>query len=198
MSNLKETQRIVGIVALAALSTLSCKGFLDGGAAPATGDNGSVTATDQGGAATTPAQLPTTAAPAAVVPVPSSTAPQTTPSPQIETPAALPSPAVLDAVNTAQGRLTGLTTSVQGTKVRFVDCTEGASCTTRLEASSLTGLRDLLQVVSKDQGGIGFVAREQLDAYTGQKFIADVTLGGTATRPVPTDENELLVNNDSP
>jgi hypothetical protein len=196
MSIINKTRMPLAVLALAALSALSCKGYLDGGSSPAAGDNGNVTATDPGAGATTPMQLPATSAPPEVVPVPADTSTQTTPAtPEIETPVALPSPAVLDAVNATQGRLNGLTTGVQGTDVRFVDCSNTTACTTRLEATSLTGLRDLLLAVQKDQGGIGFVAREQLDAYTGQKFVADVTLGGSATRPVPADENELLVNN---
>jgi len=199
MSMMKQMRLPITALALAGLSALSCKGFVDGGGSTTAGDNGSVTASDQGTAASTNlTPIPAGGAPAEVVPV-ANTGPQTMPAtPQIETPAPLPSPAVLDAVKAAQGRLGGLTTSVTGTNVRFVDCANASACTTRLEATSLTSLRDLLQAVEKDQGGIGFVAREQLDAYTGQKFVADVTLGGSATRPVPTDESELLVNNDAP
>jgi hypothetical protein len=197
MLTVKRMRSPLAILAVTALSALSCKGFVDGGSQPAAGDNGSVTAGDPAAGATTPAQIPAAQTPAAVVPVPAGTAPETKP-PQIETPAALPSPAVLEAVNAAQSRLNGLTTNVAGTDVRFVDCNGAGACSGRLEATSLTGLRDLLMAVQKDQGGIGFVAREQLDAYTGQKFVADVTLGSSTTRPVPTDENELIVNNDAP
>jgi hypothetical protein len=115
--------------------------------------------------------------------------------PQGEGPATLPSPAVIQAVSTVQVKLDAVTAGLEGTRVRFVDCNESAACSARLEAPSLAGLRDLLQSVSAQQGGVGFVAREQLDAYTGRTFVADVTLGGgQATRPVPTDENELLAN----
>jgi hypothetical protein len=197
MSNVTKVWRAVGVVALAALAALSCKGARDG-IGPA-GDYGSVTSAEQGTAATTPAQLPTSRARARILPAPRNAAPETAPAPQIEMPTIARSPAVMEAVNTAEGRLAGLTNVVRGTKVRFVDCREAASCTTRLEATSLAGLRDLLQAISKDQGGIGFVAREQLDAYTGQKFVADVTMGsGAAIRPVPADENELLVNDEAP
>jgi hypothetical protein len=187
-------------LAALSLAALSCKGVVEGGAAPAAGDNaGGVTATDQGTGAWAPAQIPSASPAPEVVPVPANTGPQTLPAtPQIETPVTLPSPATLEATNATQGRLAGLTTNLPGTSVRFVDCSDRAACTTRLEATSLTGLRDLLQAVQKDQGGIGFAAREQLDGYAGQKFVADVTLGATTTRPVPTDENELLVNNDAP
>jgi hypothetical protein len=198
MSNVKRTREVLGAVAVAALAAVSCKGFVDGGASPA-GDNGSVTATDPGAGATAPAQIPTAAPAPEVVPVPAGTGPQTLPAtPQIETPVTLPSPAVLEATNATQGRLAGLTTNLPGTSVRFVDCSDSSNCSSRVEADSLAGLRDLLSAVQKDQGGIGFVAREEMGVYTGHKFVADVTLGATTTRPVPTDENELLVNNDAP
>jgi hypothetical protein len=195
----KHVWRGVGAVALAAVSALSCKGFVDGGSAPTAGDNGSVTATDPGAGAAAPAPIPAAAPPSDVVPVPASAGPQTLPAtPQIETPATLPSPAILEATNATQGRLAGLTTGLPGTNVRFVDCSDSSACSTRLEATSLTGLRDLLQAVQKDQGGIAFVAREEMGLYTGHQFVADVTLGAQTTRPVPADENELLVNNDAP
>ncbi|HVU51004.1 MAG TPA: hypothetical protein VHL80_09985 [Polyangia bacterium] len=112
-----------------------------------------------------------------------------------EGPATQPSAAVMQAVGSVQAKLDAVTAVLEGTRVRFVDCNESAACSARLEAPSLAGLRDLLQSVSAQQGGIGFVAREQLDAYTGRTFVADVTMGGgQATRPVPTDENELLGN----
>jgi hypothetical protein len=114
---------------------------------------------------------------------------------QGESPAAMPSPAVLQAVSSVQTKLDAVTAGLDGTRVRFVDCNESAACSARLEAPSVAGLRDLLQAVSAQQGGIGYVAREQLDAYTGRTFVADVTLGGgQATRPVPADETELLGN----
>lgn len=198
MSNANKTTVRAGaaVLALAGLTALSCTKEIGGGSAPqGGGDNGSITATDPAVGATTPGSTVPTAPVA--VPLPTGMKPEVTPTP-IETPATLPSPAVLDAVNAAQGKLNGLATGVQGTNVKFVDCADTAACTTRLEAKTLTGLRDLLQAVSKEQGGISFVARESLDAYTGQSFVADVTLGGAATKAVPTDENELLVNNDSP
>jgi hypothetical protein len=115
--------------------------------------------------------------------------------PQAETPASPPSPAVMEAVGAAQTKLEAVTAGYDGARVRFVDCNESAACSARLEAPSLGGLRDVLQSVSTQQGGIGFVAREQLDGYNGRTFVADITLGGgQATRPVPTDENELLAN----
>ncbi len=112
----------------------------------------------------------------------------------VEAPATPPSPQVLQAVTTAQTKLDGLAASVAGTRVRFVDCSETASCTARVEAQSLAGLRDLLQSVSGQQGGIGFIAREHLDAYSGRTFVADVALGAATPRAVPTDETQLLDN----
>jgi hypothetical protein len=105
-----------------------------------------------------------------------------------------PSPAVLQAVSTAQGKLETLAAGVEGARVRFVDCPEGASCTARLEATSLASLRSFLASVSDQQGGIGFVVREQLDAYTGRTFVADVVLDGAGARAVPADEAALLAN----
>jgi hypothetical protein len=130
------------------------------------------------------------------VAMPVGTNPDQTPAPpRDESPVTLPSAAVMQAVTTAQTKLDAVTAGVEGTRVRFVDCSESAACSARLEASSLAGLRELLQSVSAQQGGIGFVAREQFDAYTGHTYVADVTLGGgQATRPIPTDENELLGN----
>jgi hypothetical protein len=116
------------------------------------------------------------------------------PAPQIEAPALPPAPAAMQAMTTTQTTLDGLATSVAGARVRFVDCSASALCTARLEAQSLGGLRALLQSVSQQQGGIDFVAREQLDGFTGRTFVADITLGGAGTRSVPTDENALLGN----
>jgi hypothetical protein len=168
------------------------------GDAPSTsGGANNVTPATPSGSTTTPAPSRTRAGHVPnnkVVPIPGNAAGE---NPLAEMPAALPRPAILEAVQTTHSKLEPLTASVQGTRVRFVDCSQTSSCTTRLEAQSLTGLRDLLQAVSQNEGGISFVAREQLDAYTGHTFVADVTLGGTQTRPVPTDENELLVPNGS-
>jgi hypothetical protein len=190
----KSNRARAGALALSALllgaSALSCtKGLGD---SPAAGEEkGSIAATPS--ASATPTAHPTPRLPTSSVVLPNTAAP----GPSIETPVTAPSPAVLEAANLARGKLDGLTAGIPGTKVRFVDCSVTASCTTRLEAQSLTGLRDLLQAVSREQGGVGFVVREQLDAYTGRTFTADVTLGGGQTRPVPTDENELLVPSDS-
>jgi hypothetical protein len=84
---------------------------------------------------------------------------------------------------------------VPGTKVKFIDCTANP-CMARLEAKQLTAMRDLLVKVSQDnQGKISFVVREQLDAYMGQTFAADVKIGADQPRTaVPTDPAELLAN----
>jgi hypothetical protein len=193
-TKLTSARILVVLVAYAALSALSCA---KGTVAPAPDDNGGVTsaAPAEGTTTTTTASRP----PAAVVPLPIGAGPSTDPTSTAaspgETESPPPSPAVLEAVSAASTKLGAITAGLDGTKVRFVDCAETSSCTARLEAPSLAALRDLLQGVSAQQGGIAFVAREQLDAYTGSSFIADVTLGGASTRPVPTDENELLVNN---
>jgi len=177
------------IVAFAALATLSCAKEQGGGrSSPSADDN--VTATKQ--AAPAPSTVANVGTQKMVLPA--GTNPEAAPTPQVETPAVLPSPAVLQAVTTAQGKLDGLAAGVAGSRVRFVDCNETASCTARLEAQSLSGLLSLLQSVSQQQGGIGFVAREQIDGFTGRTFVADVTLGAASARAVPTDENELLVN----
>jgi hypothetical protein len=181
------------VVAVAALATISCAKQTGGGTSSSGSDNGNVTSVNPEGT-TPPPPSSVSKVPAAAVPVPSGTNPQTAPSPDVETPVTLPSPAVLQAVSTTQGKLDALTASIDGARVRFVDCTDTASCTARLEAQSLAGLRDLLQSVSQQQGGIGFVAREQLDAYAGRTFVADVTLGTATTRPVPADESALLMN----
>jgi predicted component of type VI protein secretion system len=182
-----------GMLACAlALAALACTKEVTAGSPAASGDTASVTSHAPASVAKLPTSTVARKSLPAVQPLPSGSRPDPATG---EAPATPPSPAVLEAVNATQTKLVGLTTGVDGTKVRFVDCTASAACTTRLEAQTLTGLRDLLQAVSGQQGGINFVAREQLDGYTGHSFVADVTLGGTSTRPVPTDENELLGNN---
>jgi hypothetical protein len=120
--------------------------------------------------------------------------PTSPPAPVIESPAPPLAPAAMQAMTTTQATLDGLATGVAGTRVRFVDCSASAACAARLEAQSLAGMRDLLQSVSQQQGGVGFVVREQLDGFTGRTFVADVTLGAASARAVPTNENELLAN----
>jgi len=186
---------LVTLVGLATLAASSCaKGTA--GAPTSSSANGDVTSADPAAPSTTP-QATTARTPTAVAPLPGGTSPQAdpTPSPQPVSPESTsppPSPAVLEAVSATTAKLGAVTAGLDGAKVRFVDCAATASCTARLEAPSLTTLRDLLQAVSAQQGGIDFVAREQLDGFAGRSFTADVTLGGSRARPVPTDENELL------
>ena len=193
MKTIIETKILV--VAAAALASVSCAKLGSATSPAGADDNGSVTSASPaaGTKASAPSTMHVPASPA-VVPALNTPGPQTAPAPDIETPAPPPSPVVMQAVDTTQAKLDGLTSGIAGTRVRFVDCSEAASCTARLEAQSLTGLRDLLQSVSQQQGGVGFVAREQLDAFTGRTFVADVALGGATSRPVPADENELLTN----
>jgi hypothetical protein len=179
---------------LASLAALSCAKVSGGGSAPPADEGGNVTA------AGPPAQV-APAAPSSVsnvakeqVATPVSPEATPTPAPAVEAPVAPPSPSVVEAVGAAQGRLDALAAGLAGTRVRFVDCAAMAACSARLEAQSLAGLRDLLQAVSAQQGGIAFSAREQLDAYTGRTFVADVSWGGGESRAVPSDETQLLGN----
>jgi hypothetical protein len=184
-----DTSRLF-VVAAAALAIVSCMRDSGGPAGSSVGDNAGVTSSGA-----TPAAAPsvTAAKTPVALPLPSGGS-QAGTTPGIETPAPPPSPQVLQAVSAAQSKLDGLASGVAGARVRFVDCSETASCTARVEAQSLAGLRDLLQSMSGQQGGIGFVAREQLDAYSGRTFVADVALGAAAPRAVPSDENQLLDN----
>jgi hypothetical protein len=184
------------LIGLAALSAASCAKVSGGASSPAIDDsNAGVTSAAQAkgeGAPLAPSNVANVATQKPVVPV--ATSPEAPPAPQVETQVTPPSAGVMQAVTTAQGKLEAVTAVLAGTKVRFVDCNEAAACTARLEAQSLAGLRDLLQSVSAQQGGLAFTAREQLDGYAGRTFIADVTLGAATPRAVPTDENELLAN----
>jgi len=185
------------VAAFLAMAAVSCAKVASG---PSSGadDTGGVTSAGApaSGATLAPSNVSNVGTQQVAMPVGAS--PDQTPAlpPREESPVTPPSAAVMQAVTTAQTKLDGITAGIEGTRVRFVDCSESAACTARLEASSLAGLRDVLQSVStQQQGGIGFVAREQLDAYTGHTYVADVTLGGgQAARTVPTDENELLGN----
>jgi len=109
----------------------------------------------------------------------------------------LNAPASLSAMTSEQSvrdQLTPLANSIAGGggAVQFVDCT-GASCLARVNARSLTGLRDLLASAGSRMGGFTFVAREQFDPYRGHFFQADLTLSGNAMT-VPNDPRELIVN----
>ena len=113
----------------------------------------------------------------------------------IETPVIPPAPEAVDAEKTLQAKLDAATAGVPGTRVKFIDCTANP-CMARLEAKQLNAMRDLLSAVSRDnQGKISFVVREQLDAYMGQTYAADVKIGADQPRTaVPTDPAELLAN----
>jgi hypothetical protein len=188
----KDTARALGL-ALLTLTAFSCaKGKGDTPPVGSIGDETATVTTAKPAGGDTPTASAAAPAVTRVVPASNGANPETAPTTLVETPAALPSPAVMQSVTAVQGRLDGLASSVAGARVRFVDCNEAASCTSRLEASSLTALRDLLQAVSGKEGGIDFTAREQLDGYTGRTFIADVTLGAATPRAVPTNENDLL------
>jgi hypothetical protein len=181
---------VVLILALAAFSCAKTTGE------PSSADNAGVTSagTPPGGAALPQSSVSNVGTQRVAMPV--GTNPDQTPAIAPPTGEFAPaSPAVVQAVGVAQAKLETLMAGREGARIRFVDCSESAACSARLEASSLAGLRDLLQSVSAQQGGIGFSAREQLDAYSGRTFVADVTMGGgQATRSVPADENELLGN----
>lgn len=193
MKTIIQKPNLAVAVALAALAAVSCAKDL-GGALPAGGDQGGITSAQPSPGAATAGPSSVSNVGTQKAAMPTGTRPETAPVPGVETPATLPSPAVLRAVSAVQEKLNGLVTGVEGTRVRFVDCSETAACTARLEAQSLAGLRDLLQAVSQQHGGIDYVAREQLDGYAGRTFVADVTLAATASRAVPSDENALLAN----
>jgi hypothetical protein len=195
MKTIIERPNLAVALALAALAAVSCAKDLGGAPSSAGGqDQGSITSGRPSAGASTagPSSVSNVGTQAAAVPA--GTRPETAPVPGVEGPATLPSPTVLRAVSAVQERLNGLVTGVDGTRVRFVDCSETAACTARLEAQSLAGLRDLLQGVSRQHGGIDYVVREQLDGYAGRTFVADVTLAATSSRAVPSDENALLGN----
>src|SRR5689334_4881806 len=107
-------------LALAGMAALSCNklGEIGGGSSPSS-DNGGITTTDPGtGATPAPSDVP--AVPNDVMPLPNGTNTMPVMAAPPETPAALPSPAVLEAVATATTKLNGITTGVEGTNVKFV------------------------------------------------------------------------------
>jgi hypothetical protein len=99
----------------------------------------------------------------------------------------------MEAASSLEDRVTPLVTSVAGAKLLFIACDE-QPCTLRTQTTTLTGLHQVLTALSREfSGGISFEAREQLDAYTGRSFQADVMLDVTeGARAVPSDENELI------
>jgi hypothetical protein len=182
-----KTKTIAWVALSAGLITLACVKEIGGGSPTGTTEtSGAPASATPTAPVAAPAKTSPPAAPAEVVPA-------TTAAPsQVESVAALPSPAVLQAVDAARARLDGFAAKVEGARVRFVDCDDAGKCGARLEAPTLAGLRDLLQSVSGDSGGIGFEAREQLDAYSGRSFVADVTLATANARAIPSDEGALL------
>jgi hypothetical protein len=193
------SKRIVtaGLVALAisAAVVVSCTTIIpnDPPPAPPTGmdpnGNPGDPAPAPGTVTPTPGTMPGTMDP---MPVPNGMVGTMTP---IETPVIPPAPEAVDAEKTLQAKLDAATAAVPGTKVKFIDCT-ASPCMARLEAKQLTAMRDLLAKVSQDnQGKVSFVVREQLDAYMGQTFAADVKIGAEQPRTaVPSDPAELLAN----
>lgn len=186
--------------ALLTLAATSCLKVSRGGEPAAADDTAGVTSAPSAVKAPAPSTVSNVGTQVVPLPVAARPAEAPSPAPQVdqvdkaEIAVPPPSPAVLKAVSATQAKLDAITSVLEGTRVRFVDCGETSACTARLEAQSLAGLRDLLQAVSAQQGGIGFVAREQLDGFSGRAFVADVTMGGAETRPVPTDASALLAN----
>jgi hypothetical protein len=104
-----------------------------------------------------------------------------------------PPPEVTAAVLTMEERVTPLVNSVAEARLLFVAC-EQAPCSLRTQTTTLTALHQVLSVLSREfDGRIAFSTREQLDAYLGRSFQADVSLdvseGATA---IPADPNDLL------
>lgn len=127
------------------------------------------------------------------MPPPAENAPTETP---VET---LNAPASLAVMATEQGikdQINPLAQSILGASVQFVDCTSGP-CLARINARTLSGLRDLLAAAGGSMGAFTFVAREQFDPYRGHFFQADLSLNGTAMT-VPADPKELIVNYGEP
>ena len=185
------------VAAFMAIAAVSCAKVTGGGSSPGADDNsGGVTSAGPPAGAATPApsNVSNVGTQKAARPVGAEPRAARAPAPQAESQVTPPSPAVMKSVTATQSKLDAITAVLEGTHVRFVDCGETSACTARLQAQSLASLRDLLQSVSAQQGGIAFVAREQLDGFAGRSFVADVTLGGAEPRPVPTDENALLAN----
>ena len=89
-------------------------------------------------------------------------------------------------------RLDAITGKIAGTQTLFIDCTM-SPCTARMQAPTLTVMRQLLLAVSADyMGRIDYTVTLHLDAFTGSKYWADVVLDSDKKRPIPDDENELL------
>jgi hypothetical protein len=101
-------------------------------------------------------------------------------------------PEVLAAEMMVRMRLDAITGKIAGTQTLFIDCTM-SPCSARMQAPTLTVMRELLLAISADfMGRIDFVVRLHLDGFTGSTYWADVVLDSDKKRPVPDDENELL------
>lgn len=89
-------------------------------------------------------------------------------------------------------RLDAITSKIMGTHTLFINCTM-SPCSARLDAPTLTVMRQLLLAVSADyMGRIDFTVRLHLDGFSGTTYQADVVLDSDKKRPVPDDENALL------
>lgn len=139
-------------------------------------------------------------APAEVVPIPSQETPNA-PANEISAPTAdppttesvAPSAESAQAAQSMEDRVAPLVSSVSGTKLLFTAC-EADPCVARIQATELSALHQVLTALSQEfSGNIAFSAREQLDAYTGHSFQADVLLDVTEdSRAVPTSQDDLL------
>lgn len=139
-------------------------------------------------------------APAEVIPIPAESTPNA-PVTEIPTPAAdspatesmAPSAETAQATESMEERVAPLVSSVSGTKLLFTAC-EADPCVARVQATELSALHQVLTALSQEfSGNIAFSAREQLDAYTGHSFQADVLLDVTeGSRVVPGSQDDLL------
>jgi hypothetical protein len=128
------------------------------------------------------------------MPPPPENAPTETPIETLNAPASL---AVMASEQGIKDQINPLAGSIAGASVQFVDCTTGP-CLARVNARSLSGLRDLLASAGSRMGGFSFVVREQFDPYRGHFFQADLRLDGANAMTVPADPRELLVNYGEP
>lgn len=136
-----------------------------------------------------------------IVPTPTQTSPDT-PTAAPTTPAmdlapteesAAPTPESAQAALSMEDRVTPLVNAIAGAKLLFVAC-DAEPCTLRVQTTELRALHEVLTTLSREfSGNIAFAAREQLDAYTGRSFQADVPLDVVeGSQPVPDDESELI------
>jgi hypothetical protein len=118
------------------------------------------------------------------------TAPSTDP---VTTESAPPTPESTQAALSMEDRVAPLVSAIAGAKLVFMACDQ-EPCTVRVQTLELSALHDVLTALSREfAGNIAFAAREQLDAYTGRSFQADVTLDvAEGSQPVPSDPNDLI------